>query len=91
MKILIDFTNTPHVNFFLPIIRYFERMHQFIFTARDFSETPPLFDRSKIDYKLIGLHKGKNRIRKAFGMASRIVSILRQVPKFDLSPNIYVF
>lgn len=88
MKIWIDFTNTPHVNFFLPIIRHFEKAHQFIFTARDFSETLPLLDRNEIEYKLIGLHKGKNRIRKVLGMMSRIISILTQVPKFDLSISI---
>lgn len=88
MKIWVDFTNTPHVNFFLPIIGHFEKTHQFIFTARDFSETLPLLDRNEITYKLFGSHKGKNRIRKALGMASRIVSLLMQVPKFDLSISI---
>ena len=88
MKIWIDFTNTPHVNFFLPLIRYFDKNHKFIFTARDFSETLPLLDKNGINYKLIGFHKGGNRIKKIFGLITRIINLYFQVTKFDISMSI---
>lgn len=88
MKIWIDFTNTPHVNFFLPIIRYFQAKHEFIFTARDFSETLPLLEKNGIKYQLIGNHKGKSKFIKVIGLAQRISSLIFQVPQFDISISI---
>jgi len=88
MIIWIDFTNTPHVNFFLPIIRHFEKDHEFVVTARDFSETLPFLDKNGINFKLIGTHKGKSKIRKVLGLISRVVRLLFYVPKFDLSMSI---
>lgn len=88
MKIWLDFTNTPHVNFFLPIIRHFEGEHDFVFTARDFSETLPLLEKNGIEYYLIGDHRGKSRIKKGFGLVYRIVNLVFQVPHFDISISV---
>lgn len=85
MKIWIDFTNTPHVNFFIPIIRHFESRHEFVFTARDFSETVPLLENNGIKYLLVGGHKGKNKLHKVMGLAQRISSLVFKVPAFDIS------
>jgi len=88
MKIWIDFTNTPHVNFFIPIIRHFEPHHEFVFTARDFSETVPLLKNNKIKHLLIGGHKGKSKLQKVIGLGQRISSLLFKVPEFDISISV---
>ena len=64
MRIWFDITNTPHVHFFAPIIKYLEKKNEVFVTARDFSETLPLLKSYNIDYSLIGNHKGKSRIKK---------------------------
>jgi uncharacterized protein len=88
MKIWIDFTNTPHVNFFLPFIKHFGVHHEFTVTARDFSETLPMLEKNNIDYKVIGAHSGKNKFRKVIGLATRIGQLGFQVPRFDISVSI---
>ncbi|HPD65064.1 MAG TPA: DUF354 domain-containing protein [Bacteroidia bacterium] len=86
MKLWFDITNTPHVHFFAPIIRHLsEKHHDVVVTAREFSETIPLLNSYGIDFKLIGVHMGKNRIMKVIGLATRLVSILKEVPPFELS------
>lgn len=86
MKIWIDISNTPHVNVLMPIIRHLERSgHELIITARDFSETLPLLRQNGIEPMVIGDHKGKNRLKKAWGLLARINSLLFKVPKYDLA------
>lgn len=85
MKLWFDITNTPHVHFFVPIIKHLESEHQIIVTARDFSETLPLLDSYGIDYILIGAHKGKSRIKKVIGLISRLIKLQLEIPKFDVS------
>lgn len=86
MKIWIDISNTPHVNVLMPIIRHLERSgHELIITARDFSETLPLLRQNGIEPMVIGDHKGKNRLKKAWGLLTRINSLLFKVPIFDLA------
>jgi len=88
MKIWIDITNTPHVHFFIPIIRYLEQNHDIFVTARDFSETIPLLIKKGIPYTLIGDHKGKSKFKKVIGLLLRIFELIRKVPYFDLSISI---
>lgn len=86
MKIWIDITNTPHVNVLMPIIRHLNNKgHELIITARDFSETLPLLKKNGIDPIVFGNYKGKNRIKKVWGMFSRIFVLVFKVPKFDLA------
>ena len=86
MRIWIDISNTPHVNVLMPIIRHLEQNgHELIITARDFSETLPLLKQNGIEPMVIGDHKGKNRLKKVFGLMTRISSLLFKVPKFDLA------
>ena len=85
MRIWIDFTNTPHVNVLMPIIRHLEKDHEFIFTARDFSETIPLLKKNGITPIVRGRYEGKNRIKKVMGLLGRMWVMLFKLPKFDLA------
>ena len=85
MRIWIDFTNTPHVNVLMPIIRHLEKDHELIFTARDFSETIPLLKRNGITPIVRGNYKGKSRIKKVMGLLGRMWTMLFKLPKFDLA------
>lgn len=84
MKIWIDITNTPHVNVLMPIIRHFEKKHELIITARDFSETLPLLSQNGINPIILGAYKGKNRINKAIGLVTRMVELRKKLPSFDI-------
>lgn len=88
MKIWIDITNTPQVNVLMPIIKHLEQNHDLIITARDFSETIPLLNKNGVAFSVIGDHKGKSRLKKAFGFTSRLISLLREVPRFDIALSI---
>jgi len=85
MKIWIDFTNTPHVNVLVPIIRKLKLEHEIIVTARDFSETIPLLINNGINPLNIGNYKGKSRINKVIGLGRRIFELYRKLPYFDIS------
>ncbi len=85
MKIWIDITNTPHAHFFAPIIKHLEKKHTVYVTARDFSETIPLLESYGIEYALIGGHKGKNKLKKVFGLVWRVKQLIKEVPQFDIS------
>ncbi len=84
MKIWFDITNTPHVHVLLPIIRHLEKSHEIIITARDFSETLPLLKRHGVNPFVLGEYKGKNRLLKAYGLFSRMITLYKQIPKFDI-------
>jgi predicted glycosyltransferase len=85
MKIWFDITNTPHVHFFAPIIEHLKKEHEIMVTARDFSETLPLLKSYGINYTLIGNHKGKSKVKKVLGLITRIISMIKDIPEFDVS------
>lgn len=84
MKIWIDFDNTPHVNVLLPIIKRLEKDHELLFTARDVFETVPMLNHYEINPLVFGKHEGKNRIKKVYGLAARIIELVVKLPKFDI-------
>jgi uncharacterized protein len=75
-KIWIDLDNTPHVPFFEPII---EELHgrgfPVLVTARDAFQVCALADKKGLQYLRVGRHYGKNRIRKAAGLAYRALQL----------------
>jgi len=83
--IWFDFTNVPHVNFLLPIIKRYESKCEMVFTIRDFAETKSLFEK-KIGkpYLVIGEHQGGSKLRKVWGVVERIVALQKVVPDFDV-------
>lgn len=87
--IWIDFTNTPHVNFFHPIYKYLNADYDFIFSTRDFAETELLFSKTfNMDFESIGTHKGKNKILKVLGVFERIWMLRKSMGEFDIKISI---
>src|SRR5258708_6999519 len=89
-KIWIDLDNSPHVPFFVPIIEELQkRGYSLVLTARDCSQVRELADLFHLNYKLIGCHSGKNKIRKIAGLFFRALqllpTILRQKPDLAVS------
>ena len=90
IKIWIDLDNTPHVPFFIPVIRELKRQgHIILLTARDAFQVCELADKNNLPYVKIGRHYGKNKIMKLFGLLWRSVQLvpfyLRQRPRMALS------
>jgi len=90
MKIWIDLDNTPHVPFFIPIIKELEhRKHEVLLTARDAFQVCELADELGIQYIKIGRHYGKNPVMKIIGLMWRSAQLLpfylRQRPTLAIS------
>jgi predicted glycosyltransferase len=89
-KIWIDLDNTPHVPFFIPIIRELERRgHKVVLTARDAFQVCELAEAKGLNFGKIGRHYGKNPVLKVAGLAVRSFELLpfyaRQRPGLALS------
>jgi len=77
MRIWIDITNSPHALFFDPIIRDLHAAgHEVSVTARDYAQTVELLAQRKIEYTLIGRHRGAKSSAKAVGLLSRSVALV---------------
>lgn len=77
-KIWIDLDNSPHVPFFLPIIKDLQRRgYAVLLTARDAYQVCDLADHFGLSYVRIGRHHGKNKILKAAGTILRGLQLLR--------------
>lgn len=88
IKIWFDITNTPQVHFLLSIRKILEKEYgNFIFSARDFSETISLFNslESKDILLKIDARYGKNKISKVTSILSRFNKIREMHLNFDLS------
>jgi uncharacterized protein len=71
-RIWIDLENSPHVPFFVPIIRELERAGcEVIMTARDFAQTKELVKLAGLNARFVGGENGSSKFRKAFGLLSR--------------------
>ena len=89
-KIWIDLENSPHVPFFLPIIKEMEkRGWTVVLTARDCFQVCELADLAGLHYRVIGHHYGKNPVRKVAGLCIRVLQlaslILREKPEISVS------
>ena len=89
-KIWIDLDNTPHVPFFIPIIRELERRgHEVVLTARDAFQVCELAAKKGLRFHKIGRHYGKNPFMKIIGLVVRAAQLLpfylRQKPRICLS------
>ena len=77
-KIWIDLDNSPHVPFFVPIIRELERRgFQVTLTARDAFQVSELVNLHGLKCKCVGRHYGKHLIWKALGLGIRALQLLR--------------
>jgi len=89
-RIWIDLDNTPHVPFFIPVIRELQRRgHEVSLTARDAFQVCELANQKGLRYARIGRHYGKNRMMKVLGLVWRSAQLLpfcmRQRPRLALS------
>lgn len=79
-RIWIDLDNTPHVPFFLPIIRALElEGHSAIVTARDAFQVCSLAEYHGLKCKVVGRHYGANKIMKVAGTLWRAAQLLQTV------------
>jgi predicted glycosyltransferase len=89
-RIWIDLDNTPHVPFFLPIIRALEgEGHSVVLTARDAFQVCNLADRHGLSYTTVGRHYGANRLKKVAGTVWRAAQLVpfawREKPDISMS------
>jgi predicted glycosyltransferase len=89
-RIWIDLDNTPHVPFFLPIIRALEgKGHRVILTARDAFQVCGLAKYHGLQFRTVGRHYGANIAMKAGGTlwrAAQLIPILkREKPHIAMS------
>jgi predicted glycosyltransferase len=76
-KVWIDIDNSPHVPFFLPIIKELEnRGAEVVLTARDIYQVCELLEFFKLPCKVVGGHYGKNKIFKVLGNCLRSAQLL---------------
>ncbi len=85
-NIWFDFTNPPHVNFFLPFIRHFEKNgHKIQITAREFVETVKLLEINGLNYSVYGKHGGRSKLFKVKSLIERELSLLKEIKDFNFS------
>ena len=86
-RVWIDLDNTPHVPFFLPIIRELESAgHRVVVTARDAFQVCALADHHGLAYTTVGRHYGANKVLKVGGTLWRAAQLLPFVLR--LKPDI---
>jgi predicted glycosyltransferase len=72
VKVWIDLENTPHIPFFLPIIRELRnRGHQVVLTARNGQQTCEIAGFHSLDFQQVGHHYGRHLIAKIWGLLVR--------------------
>jgi len=89
-KIWIDLDNSPHVPFFIPIMKELEkRGHKIFFTTRNCFQVCSLADYYELRHKTIGRHYGANKLLKVIGTMWRslqlVPTILKEKPDISLS------
>jgi uncharacterized protein len=89
-KIWIDLDNSPHVPFFIPIVKELkDRGHSVFITTRDCFQVCSLADHYKMNHIRIGKHYGANKILKVLGTVWRSLqlmpTVLREKPDVSLS------
>ncbi len=75
-KVWIDIDNSPHVPFFLPIIRELEKHDiELLLTARNMYQVCELLEFFDLRCKVVGGHYGKNKILKVVSNCVRAVEL----------------
>ena len=76
MRIWIDLTNSPHINFFAGMIRELQQDHEVLLTCRPLANTIELLNIHALPHHIVGKHYGKSIIKKAIGYILRIFQLL---------------
>lgn len=77
MKIWIDISNAPHVNFFKEFIDEWQKRYEVVVTTRPLSNTIDLLEENNIDYHIVGSHYGKKKLAKLVGFFKRSNELYR--------------
>ncbi|MEJ2618690.1 MAG: DUF354 domain-containing protein [Candidatus Thiodiazotropha sp.] len=86
MKIWIDITNAPHVNFFKQFIdEWHASQYEVIVTTRPLSNTIELLEENNISYHCIGSHYGKNKLSKVYGFFKRSKELFSFLKNMQIS------
>lgn len=73
MKIWIDLTNSPHVNFFKPFINKWKGEDvEIIITTRNLANTIDLIEQNNWKYREVGGHAGRSKIKKILFFPKRV-------------------
>jgi len=76
MKIWLDLTNSPHINFFKPFIKKWkDDGYEIIITARNLANTLALIEQNGWEYTEIGEHAGKNKLKKIINFPKRVFQL----------------
>jgi len=76
MRIWFDLSNSPHVNLFYQLIKKLEELdHEIVITSRPLANTIALLEQKKLNHSVIGIHYGKNIVKKIFGFPIRLVQL----------------
>src|SRR5690554_1169431 len=82
MKIWIDLTNSPHINFFKPFInKWKDEGIEVIITARNLANTIQLIEQNEWSYYEIGGHAGKNKYKKLLYFPRRVMQLQKFLKK----------
>src|SRR5690554_2240541 len=82
MKIWIDLTNSPHINFFKPFINQWKSEgNEIIITTRDLANTIDLIKQNNWEYNEIGGHAGKSKLRKMLYFPRRVFLLYKFLKK----------
>lgn len=87
MKIWIDLTNSPHVNFFEHLIRDLQETNEVIITCRSLANTIELLELYNLPFHLIGKHYGRNILKKSCGFLIRVGQLYKflRTKKIDIA------
>jgi len=75
MKIWIDLSNSPHVNFFAGMIKELQEDHEVLLTSRPLSNTIELLELYGLRYHVVGKHYGQSNLKKIVGFVVRIFQL----------------
>jgi predicted glycosyltransferase len=82
IKIWIDLHNSPHVPFFIPIMKELEEKgYSVLLTTRDCFQVCSLADYYKLNHRKIGKHYGANKVLKVIGTMWRSLQLAQLVRK----------
>lgn len=87
MKIWIDLTNSPHINFFKPFIKKWkEEGIELMITTRNLANTIDLIEQNDWKYEEIGGHAGKSKLKKLLYFPRRVLLLYKYLKK--IKPDI---
>ncbi len=76
-RVWLDIDNSPHVPFFVPIIKELEKHNiELILTARNMYQVCDLLEFFKLPCKVVGGHYGKNKLLKVWCNCSRALQLV---------------